>query len=178
MTDINYVKRLETVAYMAKRLINTNNALLSSIPAFIDLKSIIMALEPMEEYKIVICGSRYWDNATVIEQALTNIPQKQTHKITIIHGDCYGADKMAGEISRELGYKVIEVPAEWNRYGKSAGPRRNERMLDMTPNEVIAFHNDITISKGTANTIKQATQKGLKVTIYDDKGAQLIWAHR
>lgn len=56
--------------------------------------------------------------------------------------------------------------AEWNKYGKSAGPIRNKKMIDEgNPDIVIAYHDDIENSKGTKNMITQAKDKGIKVQI-------------
>lgn len=74
----------------------------------------------------------------------------------IIHGAAQGADHIAGKAASALGFDVIAVPAKWHIYGRSAGPRRNKEMLDMNPNLVIAFHADITKSKGTKNMLSIA----------------------
>ena len=56
--------------------------------------------------------------------------------------------------------------ADWKIYGKSAGPRRNQKMLDDgKPTIVIAFHNDIDNSKGTADMIARAKKLGIPTEI-------------
>jgi hypothetical protein len=44
---------------------------------------------------------------------------------------------------------VIAMPADWANHGKAAGPIRNRKMLDLKPDLVLAFHADLTNSKGT-----------------------------
>ena len=55
--------------------------------------------------------------------------------------------------------------AEWQRYGKGAGPRRNDNMLNEHPALVIAFHNDLAKSKGTADTVRKAQKRGIAVRV-------------
>lgn len=80
----------------------------------------------------------------------------------VIHGHCPdGADKIADEIAKsELGLVVgetlLRMPAEWRRYGKAAGPIRNQRMLnELHPTIVYAFRAGKK-SSGTDDMIKRA----------------------
>ena len=65
------------------------------------------------------------------------------------------------------GYGSIEflhhaVQPNWEKFGKAAGAIRNQEMLDFgKPNLVVAFHNDISSSKGTANMVKIAKKAGI-----------------
>lgn len=68
---------------------------------------------------------------------------------------------MAADFARQYGYPLIEIPADWTTYGKAAGPIRNRQMLDLNPDIVIAFHNDITSSKGTKDTVTEAKRRGI-----------------
>ncbi len=84
----------------------------------------------------------------------------------IIHGAANGADTIAGMAAKELGLEVMEFPAEWSKHGKRAGPIRNQQMLDEgRPNGVIAFHEDISRSKGTKHMIKIAKKNNIPVLI-------------
>ena len=83
----------------------------------------------------------------------------------IIHGDCRGADRMAGEVAELLGIQVHKVPADWDTYGNKAGPIRNSIMLGYMPKMVIAFHNDIENSKGTKDMVTKAKNAGIDVRI-------------
>ena len=97
-----------------------------------------------------------------IESTLKEYP----NGIIVIHGDCRGADKMAGVVAEKLGMEVIPFPAKWEKHGRSAGPIRNQQMLDEgKPDKVIAFHQDIDNSKGTKNMIKIAEKAGIPVEL-------------
>jgi hypothetical protein len=59
---------------------------------------------------------------------------------------------------------VRHFPADWDKYGKAAGPIRNKQMLDEgKPQAVIAFSYDLARSRGTANMVAQARDAGLPV---------------
>lgn len=115
---------------------------------------------------ILITGSRYWTDRTVIAERLRQEPEGTT----LIEGGAAGADHIAAEIGRELGFKVIEVPANWARFGPAAGPIRNRTMLDMLPHRVIAFSKNN--SKGTRDCIKAARERGIPVEIIEDLRGQ------
>ena len=86
--------------------------------------------------------------------------------VTIIHGGASGADNLAGEAAKELGFEVEVYPADWKTYGKSAGPIRNRQMINQRPDLVWAFHDNLRDSKGTKDMVRVARQLGYKVTIY------------
>lgn len=111
---------------------------------------------------VLVCGSRDWNNKDLIEKELQNCPG-----ITkVIHGSCRGADILAGLVAKELSILVEEYPADWDRYGLSAGPRRNQQMLDEgKPDYVLAFHEDINKSKGTRDMINRTIKAGIKYKI-------------
>jgi len=111
--------------------------------------------------KVLVCGSRHWDDDRKILDRLSKLP-KGTF---IIQGGANGADSMAKRAAKLLGFTVWTVSAEWNKFGKAAGPTRNRRMLDLEPDLVIAFHNDLTTSKGTIDTINEAKRRGIKVEV-------------
>lgn len=114
--------------------------------------------------QILISGSRNWKNYKAMYDVLKTLP-KDTQ---IIHGGCRGADLMAGEIAKSLGFKESKVyPADWKKNGRGAGPKRNQLMLDENPEivKVIAFHEDISKSKGTKDMIKRSRKAGKEVEI-------------
>jgi hypothetical protein len=116
--------------------------------------------------RVLVCGSRYWNNQDKIRKVLSYYPASET---TLIHGGCSGADKIAGNIATDLGWKEIKIfPANWSLYGRSAGPIRNQQMLDDgQPTVIVAFHPDITHSKGTKDMINRAKRKKIPVYIYN-----------
>lgn len=115
--------------------------------------------------RILVCGDRNWSDSDKIKTVLTEFPSNDS---VVIHGGCRGADTIAGNVAKEYGMNVVVFQAEWGKYGRGAGPIRNKKMLDEgKPDIVIAFHSDISSSKGTKNMIEQARKKGVEVVLYE-----------
>lgn len=112
--------------------------------------------------KIVICGSRFWYNTNAIRKYIRTLDH--TNDI-IITGGARGADLIANTIAKEEGFQTIVFNADWRVYGNAAGPIRNKQMLELNPDIVVAFHNDIDNSKGTKNCVTQAKLKGIKTIV-------------
>lgn len=111
--------------------------------------------------KVLCCGDRNWKNEKVIYDALKLLPENTV----IIHGGARGADTLSEQASRKLGFTVNVFYANWNRYGKAAGPIRNRLMLDQNPDIVLAFHNNIQNSKGTKDCVTEAIKRRIPTKI-------------
>lgn len=71
----------------------------------------------------------------------------------IIHGAARGADSLAKERAEAYRIPHIPFPANWKRYGRSAGHLRNTQMIEEGhPDLVVPFRG----GDGTSNMIKQA----------------------
>jgi hypothetical protein len=113
--------------------------------------------------KILITGDREYKNLEVIKTsfALFECDVKNSDVIhgDVIHGDARGADKLAGEYAKLLGYNVIAMPADWNKHHRSAGPIRNLEMIEQNPDIVLIFHDDLKSSKGTLHCVTSILKK-------------------
>ncbi len=108
--------------------------------------------------KVLICGSRSWSD----EETMRTFFLIMSKDTVILHGGCRGADLMADDIAKKFGFEYYEYSANWERYGLAAGPIRNQLMLDEgKPNIVVAFHNNISESKGTKDMIRRARMAGV-----------------
>ena len=115
---------------------------------------------------VLICGDRNWTDASAIEREMIRHgldPQRDT----IMHGAARGADSLAGQYAKAHGFPVKVFPAQWDTYGRSAGPIRNKQMLDENPDLVLAFHPNIAKSKGTGHMVRIARAKGTPVEVFD-----------
>ena len=116
--------------------------------------------------QVIIAGCRNYNNYTeakiYIDRCLSNI--RRTHKITIISGGCCGADKLGERYAVENNFNVVRYPAQWNKYGKKAGPIRNKAMAEIA-DFIICFWDGE--SKGTQSMIQFAKdfQKPLRVCL-------------
>jgi hypothetical protein len=81
----------------------------------------------------------------------------------LIEGGAPGADVIAYEWREARGVDGHTEFAEWERFGKAAGPIRNERMAEMKPDLVLAAPG----RKGTANMICTAGRYGLRVILLE-----------
>lgn len=115
---------------------------------------------------VLVCGDRNWTDEVTVELRLRRFPLATT----MLHGGCRGADLIAAKIATKLGcIDVREFPADWATHGKAAGPIRNRQMLDQNPDLVIAFHPDLSNSRGTRDTVEEARRRGIKVEVIDGK---------
>ncbi len=116
-----------------------------------------------EQQRILICGDRNWQD----QKAILRIMQPfDPHTTTLICGMARGADLIAYEIAKQLGWSVLPFPANWIKEGRAAGPIRNKRMLvEGKPTLVIAFHDDLANSKGTANMVEIAKKAGIPLKL-------------
>jgi hypothetical protein len=118
----------------------------------------IMAGGSTMKIRVLVCGGRNWSNESVIRQVIDSLPEGTV----IIEGAARGADSIAGKCARERGLEVLEFPANWNAYGKSAGFIRNRQMLEEgKPHIVVGFHENIAESKGTKDMLEASRQAGL-----------------
>lgn len=112
--------------------------------------------------RYLICGDRNWDDIERIAQFISTLPPDSV----IIEGEARGADSIARECALEMGLEVVKFPADWKKFGKGAGPIRNLQMItEGRPDVVVAFHNNLSASKGTKNMVETARKHGLNVLI-------------
>lgn len=84
--------------------------------------------------------------------------------ICIIEGGAKGADSAAADWAVVNWTKLKTFKADWNKYGKSAGYRRNIQMLtEGKPDLVVAFPG----GKGTAMMVDIAKKAGVKVLLVE-----------
>lgn len=77
---------------------------------------------------VLLTGSRTWDDLDLAEQVFESLSGPRT----IFHiGDCpSGLDAYAWASLTARPHLVIRHNADWDRYGKAAGPERNQRMVN------------------------------------------------
>ena len=127
--------------------------------------------------RILICGSRDYTNKQRIREAILFYKPP-----VVIEGEARGADTLARKVAEELGIEIAKnskgergFPADWNKYGKAAGPIRNKQMLDEgKPDLVLAFFSGkYEDSKGTKNMVEQAIAASVIVLVMDREGLHL-----
>ena len=110
--------------------------------------------------RIILCGGRDLINHVAFGHAMDVFMQLHGMPRIVIEGGAKGADTLAREWAKYQGIQLIEVPANWNREGLSAGPKRNQLMLDLLePDMVVAFPG----GPGTADMVRRAKAAGVFV---------------
>ncbi|CAB4241587.1 Mycobacteriophage D29, Gp61 [uncultured Caudovirales phage] len=109
--------------------------------------------------KVIIAGGRDFNDYLLLLQAVV----KADFGITsVVSGCAKGADTLGELFARDLDIPLHKFPADWDKHGRAAGPMRNGEMAKFA-DALIAFWDGK--STGTANMIKQATERGLKVHV-------------
>lgn len=110
---------------------------------------------------LAIVGSRTFTNYNKLKQSITDNFDITT--ITqIISGGAIGADTLGERFAIENNIETIILKPEWDKYGKSAGYRRNKDIIDKC-DTVIAFWNGK--SPGTQHSINIATKLNKKTIV-------------
>jgi hypothetical protein len=103
--------------------------------------------------RILVTGGRdFTDYDLVIDRMDFVCSKFPGATIEIVHGGARGADHLVGAYSKMRGYKTTTFMAEWDIYGKAAGPVRNTQMIATKPTLVVAFPG----GRGTADMCRKA----------------------
>lgn len=94
----------------------------------------------MASVRILITGSRIWEDEKTIRQALRHIWKLYAADDPIlVHGGANGADTIAGKVWKTFGGKVEVHKANWDTLGRRAGYVRNAEMVAAGATLCIAF---------------------------------------
>lgn len=109
--------------------------------------------------KILVCGGRDYSDKSTVFDTLNAVSCGKS--VTLIEGGAPGADTLAREWRRSTGRgETITVHADWTRHGRSAGPIRNQRMLDLyKPDLVVVFPG----GRGTSDMVRRAEAAGVNI---------------
>lgn len=119
--------------------------------------------------RILVCGSRTWTDYGMIFNVVVTLRKLEL----IIEGGAKGADALARKVAQALNIPVLTFYADWEIYGNAAGPIRNKKMLEEgKPDLVLAFHDNLSRSKGTYNLMTLAQNAGVPVWFYSHRGGQ------
>jgi hypothetical protein len=147
--------------------------------------------------RVLVTGDRRWTDHRLIIETLDALHAEEPITL-LIEGCATGADRLAGahppvyaEGNPEYpdveppgwawyrGVPGAHYPADWRRYGRGAGPIRNQQMLDAgRPDRVVAFHANLDASRGTADMVRRAIKAGIPVWLATGPGEYLPVGHR
>ena len=111
--------------------------------------------------KLAVVGSRNFNNYKIMKDFIFS--KFDLSEIdTVVSGGARGADTLAEKFAHENNLLLIVKEAEWDKYGRSAGPRRNKLIVEEA-DVVVAFPTPS--SRGTWNTVNLAKEAGKRVEI-------------
>ncbi len=109
---------------------------------------------------MIVAGGR---DVTSYDLVATVIAASEFEITEVVSGCARGADRLGEQWARLHQVPVQRFPADWNRYGRSAGVLRNQTMASYA-DALIAIS---TGGPGTANMILEAKRRGLKVHVFN-----------
>ena len=77
---------------------------------------------------LLIAGSRTFEDRELLYRVADEVLAGDNEAV-IIEGGAAGADELAKDYALEHGLQYIEFPADWEKYGRAAGPKRNDEMV-------------------------------------------------
>lgn len=107
----------------------------------------------MSEFKLIVAGGRDYMDYEHLSRVLFAMADVEfaDKELSIVSGMAKGADALGHKFAKENHVKVYEFPADWGKYGKRAGPLRNEEMAKFSDG-LLAFWDGQ--SRGTAHMIR------------------------
>ena len=118
-------------------------------------------------FYLLVAGSRSYNDYEEMKSITDKLLSRQ-NEVCIVSGGAYGADKLAEKYAKEKGYDFIEFKAEWEKYGKAAGFKRNKKMHEFISSKenrgIICFWDEK--SKGTKSLIDLAKRSGKPLKVH------------
>ena len=129
----------------------------------------------MSDLRIIVTGGRKRDSEddyTRMVNILVDIGEYWCRAVdlVIIQGGCpTGVDALARRFADEYDVAMESYPADWARYGRAAGLKRNQAMADAGADLCLAFPS-LGRSAGTWDMIRRAVAAGIETRIYPEAG--------
>lgn len=136
-------------------------------------------LQRHERFRVLVTGARRWRSG-MLPLVLADYHRTYCRDLVVIHGDQGndeegGIDWQAHRWCEANGVEDWRFPALWDAYRraglfwKAAGSARNREMLWMAqPHVVLAFHPDISGSKGTKDMVGLARKALVPVRFFEE----------
>lgn len=113
-------------------------------------------------FKVIIAGTRDFNNYHLLKMKLDKILSNIIDDIIIVSGKARGADTLGEKYAKEKGYQIAEFPADWEKFGRSAGYKRNVQMAEYA-DACVCFWDGR--SPGTKHMINIANQYKLQIRV-------------
>lgn len=140
--------------------------------------------------RVLVTGSRDWPEPLDVWRRLHALAIRAYgdydggHQLTVVHGDWpAGVDHFTHmwvkAQHKEIWKPVIITedphPAKWEKYGRAAGPLRDQEMVDAGAGLCLAWN--LNNSRGTADCVRRARAAGIPVELVErERGSEDDWA--
>jgi len=118
----------------------------------------------MTQIKLIVAGSRSFNDyqklKSTLDQVLKHLDKTE---LEIVSGTAKGADTLGEKYAIANGFKIKRFPANWQQYGKKAGPLRNEKMAKYATHCVVFWDG---VSRGTKSMINLAERHQLDLKVF------------
>ena len=112
--------------------------------------------------KVIIAGSRSITDYTTVLKAVAQAIYNGFVITEVVSGCARGVDRLGEQWAASTDLPVKRFQAEWIRFGKSAGIRRNVQMAEYADALIAVWDGK---SRGTQNMIDTARESGLIVHV-------------
>ena len=113
-------------------------------------------------FRVIVCGSRSFADFALLRSTLDVLLSRRLPDVVILSGGARGADQLAERYAALRGLTVERFPAQWERFGRSAGYIRNRQMAQCA-DAIVAFWDGC--SRGTQHMISLASKLGIPYRI-------------
>ena len=115
------------------------------------------------KYKWIVAGSRTFQNYPFLCKELDKIKEQIDE---IVCGEARGADTLGRTYAYDNDILIKSYPADWERYGKSAGFVRNEEMATYADKAIIFWDGKSVGSKDMIDKMEKLG-KEVRIVYYD-----------
>jgi len=116
--------------------------------------------------RTIIAGSRSIIEYKKLEDAIEFCRKADWIPTTILSGGDRGADALGEQFAKAYGLPLEIYPAQWEKYGRSAGYERNGEMASKAELLIALWDGE---SRGTKHMIDLARKNGLKIHVHGCK---------
>lgn len=114
--------------------------------------------------RVIICGGRDFKDPGLLYTTMDQLHAEHNFTL-VINGGAKGADTIGRLWAKSRSIACVTIPADWDLYGRSAGPIRNKQIIkEQHPEMVVAFPG----GRGTENMKLLARQYNIPVIEVED----------
>jgi|3_EtaG_2_1085321.scaffolds.fasta_scaffold00247_15 hypothetical protein len=109
--------------------------------------------------KVIIAGGRNFHTYSVVKKAI----EESGYPITeVVCGCADGVDSLGELWAKQNNIPISRFPADWNKFGRGAGPIRNQQMAEYAEGLIAVWNGK---SRGTGDMVTRANNEKLSLFI-------------